>query len=229
MKVRIELLCALLFGLWSPAQAEFLSGNDLKARLEDRNDSIASSMGLGYVIGVHDTVTGSSVCAPQGVTIGQISNATLKYMNENPEVLNVSADRVVVKAFQSLWPCAANSAKSTSRYYYTGNDLKLRLEHWEQKSSERSAWVGVGYVIGVHDALDGVLVCNSDQVTVGQLASVTLKHIRENPEMLDQMGSIVTGNGMFVLWPCKSPKPAKPAHKPASKPPNPTPRVDSPF
>lgn len=225
----MALLGGLLLGVSGSASAEFLTGNDLKARLETpaSSDPISSSLGLGYLAGIYDVSTSQAICAPKDVTLGQLSEVALKYMREHPEVLNFSADRIVLTAFKLTWPCSQNSMYA---YYFTGNTLQPRLEDWERNSAAESSWVGVGYVVGVHDALDGVSICSPQEVTIGQIAAVALKYMRNHPESLHLLGSVIVGSELSSVWPCKTPPPAKPARKPTPKPAaKPTVQVDSPF
>ena len=201
---------ALIVGVFLVAvcgsvQAEFFSGNDLKARLEDweltnSSDYRGASLGAGYVVGVHDALSAIAVCSPTQVTVGQITAVTLKFMRANPEVLNLTADRVIAKSLRGTWPCSSNSSATE---FFSGNNLKARLEQWDQHSDTVEAWMGVGYVAGVHDAYDHITVCTSSEVTIGQLASVTLKFMRQNPEQLEYTASTEVSKSLILVWPCK--------------------------
>ncbi|NBU25851.1 MAG: hypothetical protein EBS39_09615 [Gammaproteobacteria bacterium] len=67
---------------------------------------VRDAVAFGYVIGVHDALSGTLVCSGANVTQGQVIEVVLKYMRNNPEVLDQSADRVVTAALKSVWPCA---------------------------------------------------------------------------------------------------------------------------
>jgi hypothetical protein len=106
----------------SMAQADFFTGNDLKARLvawEDKsnNDSVSSSIGAGYVIGVADAFNGIYICLPASVTLGQVSAIVLKYLNQHPEDLHKWASVLSYNALIASFPCkkkndAANESTS---------------------------------------------------------------------------------------------------------------------
>lgn len=108
------LLIAALAVAASPARAsgEFKTGNEIKAGLEGWVDKqsteyVRDAVAFGYVIGVHDALSGTLVCSGANVTQGQVIEVVLKYMRNNPEVLDQSADRVVTAALKSVWPCAS--------------------------------------------------------------------------------------------------------------------------
>jgi hypothetical protein len=73
--------------------------------------------------------------------------------------------------------------------FWTGNELKARLEQYERAKADNVADVdghtAAGYVVGVTDALDGISVCPPDRVTVGQVISIVEKFVRENPQILN--------------------------------------------
>jgi xanthosine utilization system XapX-like protein len=227
-----SLLCTLLLAVCGSAHAEFYSGTDLKTRLEDwtRNpsvDLVSASLGAGYVLGVHDALSGVTVCAPSGITLAQLVDVTLKYMSENPEILNLSADQVVGRRLKAVWPCG-----STYTTFWAGNELKPRLEAWEREdtSNTERASLGAGYVVGVFDALSGVSVCSPGGVTVGQVAGVALKFMRANPEVLNLSADRIVSTSLKNVWPCKARAsgPPRVAKKQAPKP-KANPTTDSPF
>jgi hypothetical protein len=93
------------------AKGEFKSGNEIKAGLEgwvdkDSTEYVRDGVAFGYVIGVHDALSGALVCKGDDVTQRQVIDVVLKYMRQNPEVLDRSADQVVAAALTAVWPCA---------------------------------------------------------------------------------------------------------------------------
>lgn len=113
--LRIPILAALTVvaaSAMTPAHAEFKTGNEIKAGLEgwvdkESTEYIRDALAFGYVIGVHDALSGSLVCTGDRVTQGQIVDVVLKFMRNNPEVLDKSADVVITAALKSVWPCAS--------------------------------------------------------------------------------------------------------------------------
>lgn len=90
---------------------EFKTGNEVKVGLEgwvseNSEETVRDALAFGYVIGVHDALSGSVICSGDNVTQGQVVQVVLKYMRNNPEVLDQSADRVITAALKSVWPCA---------------------------------------------------------------------------------------------------------------------------
>lgn len=113
MKRFIPLLlgCAAIFAVPADAAGEFKSGNEIKIGLEgwvDKNSTeyVRDGVAFGYVIGVHDALSGVAVCSGENVTQGQVINVVLKFMRQNPEILDRSADQVVAAALKAVWPCA---------------------------------------------------------------------------------------------------------------------------
>lgn len=113
MKSALSLaLIASLAAAALPARAagEFMTGRTLKAGLEgwysdESDDTVRDSSAFGYVIGVHDAMSGTLVCSGDDVTQGQVVEVVLRYLRSHPETLNKSADTVVVAALKGVWPC----------------------------------------------------------------------------------------------------------------------------
>ena len=104
----------------------------------------------------------------------------------------------------ALFAACAGSARAEGEFL-TGKDLKVGLEGWVSETSEeivRDA-VSFGYVIGVHDALSGALVCSGEDVTKGMVVQAVLKYMRANPSTLDKSGDTVVVEALKRVWPCK--------------------------
>lgn len=114
-KYLLVLFCALLAVLSQPAYAEFKSGNQLKAQLENwesTNPGIEGAIGVGYVVGVVDSRLGINYCLPSGVTLGQLTALVLKQLNDNPDKLHFSGDAHVVHILKNTWPCKDRKANT---------------------------------------------------------------------------------------------------------------------
>ena len=105
-------LVASLAAAALPARAagEFMTGKVLKVGLEgwvndSSDETVRDSVAFGYVIGVHDAMSGTVVCSGDDVTQGLVVQAVLQYLRSHPETLNNSADTVVVAALKGVWPC----------------------------------------------------------------------------------------------------------------------------
>lgn len=86
------------------AHAEFVTGNKLLAWLESSEETDAA-IGMGYVTGVFDTLSGVVVCAPTDVSVRQIVDMTKRALLVVPEARNKSADQFVSAAMKAKWPC----------------------------------------------------------------------------------------------------------------------------
>lgn len=109
-KLGIGAIVAMLIAT-AHAAGEFKTGNEVKTGLEgwvrdDSTETVRDAVAFGYVIGVHDALSGSVICSGDNVTQGQVVQVVLKFMRNNPEVLDQSADRVITAALKSVWPCA---------------------------------------------------------------------------------------------------------------------------
>jgi ABC-type proline/glycine betaine transport system substrate-binding protein len=111
-RIVLMMFCAAaVFASPADAAGEFKSGNEIKVGLEgwvDKNSTeyVRDGVAFGYVLGVHDTLAGSVICSGDNVTQGQVIDVVLKFMRQNPEILDRSADQVVAAALKSAWPCA---------------------------------------------------------------------------------------------------------------------------
>jgi Rap1a immunity proteins len=95
----------------SGAYAEFWNGTELMQHLEEdmRGDSTyLVGTASGYIMGVADSVSGTQVCAPSGVTLKQTKQVVFNYMKSHPESWNQTADAIIVSALHATWPCAKN-------------------------------------------------------------------------------------------------------------------------
>ena len=105
----------------------------------------------------------------------------------------------------ALVAASAGSARAEGEFM-TGKDLKVGLEGWVSENSGeivRDA-IAFGYVIGVHDALSGTLVCSGEDVTQGMVVQAVLKFMRSNPRTLDNSADVVVVEALKRVWPCKS-------------------------
>jgi hypothetical protein len=109
------LLIALCAAILSPARAEgptyFIDGNTLLKWCGLSRTAIGSGnpQCIGYLEGVSDTmsisraVNNMSACPPEGVTAGQLSDVTYKFLRKNPEKRNLPAALLVTLAFFQAW------------------------------------------------------------------------------------------------------------------------------
>lgn len=102
MKKRIFILLLLSCGL---ANAQFMSGNQLKDHCNKADNLVSAGLCMGYVEGVADA-NSFLFCTPPGVTVGQIRDVVKKYLNDNPAQLHKPGDDLATEALRSAFPCA---------------------------------------------------------------------------------------------------------------------------
>ena len=77
-------------------------GNSLKELCG--GDAYAKGFCQGYITGT-SKLTVSPACFPDGVTLGQITDIMIKYMNDHPEKLHLASGLLVTIALQEAFPC----------------------------------------------------------------------------------------------------------------------------
>ena len=111
--IRNLIAALLLIGASHGAMANyFQNGNTMLASCEGENIS-DKGVCLGYLQAVEDTYNSaaewkgfeSDICAPISVTGGQLIKVWVKYANEDPEKLHVSASDLVLLAYRDAFPC----------------------------------------------------------------------------------------------------------------------------
>lgn len=94
------------------AHAEFLDGNKLLDML--RGDVVASSMALGYITGVADSVDGSVYCPPGNVTTGQLRDMVRNFLERQPQFRAATGDTIVRAVAQAAFPCKKPATPSST-------------------------------------------------------------------------------------------------------------------
>ena len=61
---------------------------------------------------------------------------------------------------------------------------------------------GLGYITGVHDALEGTNHCSPVNVTAGQVRDVVRRHLDQNPEFRNFDADILARVALAKAWPC---------------------------
>lgn len=109
--LRLLLLVSLLYS--QASFAAFLDGNDLyKFHLEDKklnnnqNGSyFHSGYFTGYIVGITDLADGLLFCIPANASVRQLSAVVAKYLEANPQIWTNKADKIVVNALATSFPC----------------------------------------------------------------------------------------------------------------------------
>ena len=100
------LLLAAMLAIPASATAQYMDGNRLYERLQagKRSDgAVEGAIATGYVTGVADAYPN---CIPAGVTVGQLFDTALQYLEDHPEKRNLPAATLVTTAISEKFPCA---------------------------------------------------------------------------------------------------------------------------
>jgi len=87
----------------SSAQAQFVDGNELFARMTGNAAQVNNA--VGYVMGVADAELGTLWCPPANVTVRQVFDMTKQFLEAVPEKRHESASAFVIAATRVTWPC----------------------------------------------------------------------------------------------------------------------------
>jgi hypothetical protein len=83
--------------------------------------------------------------------------------------------------------------------FKSGNSL-----YSDMNSDDNTTYVFVlGYVAGVADALNGVVVCMPANVTIRQVRDISYRYLRDNPEQRNDDASILIARALKPPFPCK--------------------------
>lgn len=63
----------------------------------------------------------------------------------------------------------------------SGNSL---VQYCEQDDNTFSNGFCYGYMVGVYEKMEDVIICPPNGVTINQIASIVMKYLKENPEDL---------------------------------------------
>jgi hypothetical protein len=101
---RVIFLAVLLFAHTGARAADSFSSQELLESLNGRG--MGQSFAYGYILGAMSGLNkAEGVCYPDGVTNGQVSAMTKKYLEDHPEHWNVDARFGVWAALLGAWPC----------------------------------------------------------------------------------------------------------------------------
>lgn len=63
--------------------------------------------------------------------------------------------------------------------------------------------VALGYVTGIVDAYNDILICVKGNVTAGQINDIIKQYLYNNPAIRDQVAATLVMNALTPIWPCK--------------------------
>jgi len=107
-------------------------------------------------------------------------------------------------------------ATSASADFFDGNKLVLHMREYEkaERGDRGTQWERsgqyMGYVVGVHDAAEGVLVCSPANATVGQVAAIVAKYLNAHPEEWSRPAHFLVTVALMSAFPCPPSDPRGP-------------------
>lgn len=92
-----------------------------------------------------------------------------------------------------------------------GNDLVKNKAEYEKPDNDKTInWFGVAsymsYIFGVHDSLEGILICTPSKVNGRQIIAIVGKYIDNHPEKWNQPASYLVVPPLLNAFPCKKKK-----------------------
>lgn len=97
----------------------------------------------------------------------------------------------------------------SSEYFYSGNDLiKSMLEYKNAMNGSESAnyseaWKFRAYVVGVHDTVNGLLVCPPKGFDEIQATYTVMKYFEQNSAQWHRNASRLVVDALTNYYPCK--------------------------
>lgn len=104
MKRTIATLALLGAALSAHAQVQFTDGNKLLRFFAGSDHE--QTYAMGYVVGIADTQSGTTVCIPHGTEVGQVVDVVKRELTGLPEVRHFAADVLVRNILKVTYPCA---------------------------------------------------------------------------------------------------------------------------
>lgn len=96
--------------------------------------------------------------------------------------------------------------------FYTGNDLRewsmalSRANSGNYNTIEQSAYASLfqGYVAGIFDATQDIVVCPPDNIRLIQLTDIVTNYVNSNPEKRTMPANHIVIESMSSAFPCKN-------------------------
>ena len=85
-------------------------------------------------------------------------------------------------------------ASTANAAFFDGNALHRQMQ------DDRT--LAIGFVMGVHDALDGEAVCSPVNVTSGQVTDIVAAFLVRRPEARHEKASVLVAAVLVTTWPC---------------------------
>ena len=109
---------------------------------------------------------------------------------------------------------AAIAAPAAGARFHDGDKLKEWAEAYDRSltgekqkpTDNQEVLTFMGYVTGVNDALQGMILCTPPGVKIHELVVVVKKYVRQHPEMLKRPASHSVIEAISQAYPCKPKK-----------------------
>ena len=85
--------------------------------------------------------------------------------------------------------------------FWSGNSLLTRMN-----GDQLDRMMALGYVMGISDALEGIVHCSGSNVTNGQSRDIVKLYLERNPSIRDQSAELLTSKALQDAFPCKKGK-----------------------
>jgi len=96
--------------------------------------------------------------------------------------------------------CCAGNAHAD--YYWKGGNLLQHLDEEVRGVPSFDVAVALGYVTGVVDTLDGIVVCSPPGAKLRETTRVVYDYLKSHPEMASQPAHRAIAEALGDAWPC---------------------------
>ncbi len=101
--------------------------------------------------------------------------------------------------------CVALVASSAHAFFKDGNKLLSELNN--NSGTNVMPAIGIGYIVGVSDALYGITHCPPENVTAGQIRDMVKNYLENTPAIRHLPANQIVVAVLRGVWPCAD-KPA---------------------
>jgi len=102
------------------------------------------------------------------------------------------------------------SSVSHAVFYYDGYTLKKFADADDRTDTGNAQAIDyaessnlIGFIVGVNDSIDGILVCIPSRVKIGQLVGMVKKYVREHPDRWNIPANTLVIDALSSTFPCK--------------------------
>jgi hypothetical protein len=95
---------------------------------------------------------------------------------------------------------AAGNAQAD--YYWKGSNLLQHLDEEARGVPSFEVAVAIGYVTGVVDTLDGIVVCSPPSVKLRETTQVVYDYLKGHPQMASLPAHRAIAEALGNAWPC---------------------------